>query len=243
MPDPAPWRTILLAEVGSTNRVLLERFAPVARPGLVVVADHQREGRGRLARRFEDLGRSALAASVLVPPRLPIALWPAAIGVAAVEGLRALGVTRAALKWPNDLVCPEGKLGGVLIEARGERVVAGLGINLLAAPRGIGAAALCDIWPPAGTMEFGPLRHAVLDAYLSALAGVLEEGPEALLVRYRGLLVTLGQRVRVELPEGELIGWAEEVDACGRLRVVCAEGVATVAVGDVVHLRPIQHHG
>jgi len=196
-----------------------------------------------LDRRFLDISRSALAASVLLPPRLPPALWPAAIGVAAAEGLRALGVVDVWLKWPNDLICPSGKLGGVLIETRGELVVAGLGINLLGAPPGVGAVALAEVWPRARGVGFAELRATVLGAYLAVLTTVLEEEPDALRERYRRVLGTLGQHVRVELPEGEVIGLAQEVDAQGRLLVADGVGVRAVSIGDVVHLRPIEERG
>lgn len=240
MADPAPWRTILLAEVGSTNRLLLEVLGPLARPGLVVVADHQREGRGRLDRHFVDIARTALAVSVLVDCPLPPGLLPAAIGVASVTGLRSLGVEGVGLKWPNDLVSPAGKLGGVLIEAKGSLVVAGLGMNLTSAPRGVGAVALTEVWPGGPGTEFVGLRRDVLGAYLEALRDVLWRPPVSVLEAYRRMLVTLGSRVRIERREGEVVGLALDVDADGRLLVALEQDVVAVAVGDVVHLRPLQ---
>jgi BirA family biotin operon repressor/biotin-[acetyl-CoA-carboxylase] ligase len=122
----------------STNSQLLARGAPP--PGQLdfLTAEYQSAGRGRR-------GRSWLA-----PPGGAVCLswsWcfegmPAAmgalslaVGVAARRALHALGIDGVQLKWPNDLVTAEGKLGGILIEMRTEsagpvHVVVGIGLNV-----------------------------------------------------------------------------------------------------------------
>ena len=122
---------------------------------------------------------------------------------------------KVGLKWPNDLLVGEAKLGGILSELVGDAAVVGLGINL--------------VWAPAGAAALGPVdRDALLDAYLAGLGT-----PGDVLPRYRDRCTTLGRRVRAEVPGATIEGIATDVDEDGRLLV---EGRA-VAAGDVVHLR------
>ncbi|HET9665150.1 MAG TPA: hypothetical protein VFP09_00235, partial [Desertimonas sp.] len=94
-------------------------------------------------------------------------------------------------------------------------------------------------WAPDGAQRLGPqvalldLLAALLDAYDRLPASAKELGD-----RYRHELATLGRRVRIELPAGELLGVATDLAADGRLIVVDDAGTAhSLAVGDVVHLR------
>src|SRR5437868_13623129 len=117
----------------STNAALLsEEFAGAA----LLACEEQTAGRGRRGRRWHSLpGRSitfSLACQVVRPLRELAALSLVA-GVAVVRALRALGAAGIALKWPNDLVLGEAKLGGILVETRSRGratlAVIGVGIN------------------------------------------------------------------------------------------------------------------
>ena len=98
-----------LRSVTSTQEVA--RDLPL---GSVVVAEHQTAGRGRLDRRWEAPPGTALLASFVLEPR---ALLSLAAGVAAAEACGG----RVRLKWPNDLMLGERKLGGILVEVSGAR--------------------------------------------------------------------------------------------------------------------------
>jgi BirA family transcriptional regulator, biotin operon repressor / biotin---[acetyl-CoA-carboxylase] ligase len=104
----------------STNRYLLDEARAGAPHGVVAVADHQTAGRGRLGRRWEAPGGSNLLMSVLLRPRLPPGqrhLASAVVTLAAADAVAELGL-RSGIKWPNDLLAPDGrKLAGVLAEA------------------------------------------------------------------------------------------------------------------------------
>jgi BirA family biotin operon repressor/biotin-[acetyl-CoA-carboxylase] ligase len=104
----------------STNRYLLDEARAGAPHGVVAVADHQSAGRGRLGRRWEAPAGSNLLMSVLLRPRLPPEqrhLASAVVALAAADAVAGLGL-RLGIKWPNDLLAPDGrKLAGVLAEA------------------------------------------------------------------------------------------------------------------------------
>ncbi len=202
------------AEVDSTNRLAADLARAGAPDGVVVGADHQLAGRGRRGRGWESRPGGSLLVSVVLRPVPPLVTLAA--GVAAAAACEAVGVD-VRLKWPNDVMAADGKLGGILSELVGDAAVVGLGLNLSWAPPG----AAC-LGPGAG-------RDTVLDAWLAAL-----DAPGDVLARYRRLCSTLGRRVRVEVPGASFEGVATDVDDAGRLVV---DG-RPIAAGDVVHLHP-----
>lgn len=122
----------------SSNAVLLERARKGVPSGSVLVVEWQSAGRGRLGRRWHSGLGDALTFSLLWRFEKGLAALSGlslAVGVAMVRALRELGVSEAGLKWPNDVLLPEGKLAGILLEAQGDMlgpsaVVIGVGMNL-----------------------------------------------------------------------------------------------------------------
>ena len=124
--------------VGSTNDVVHARAAAGAAEGLLVVAEEQTAGRGRLDRTWWAPPGSSLLVSLLFRPSATAHLagqLAMCLGLGAVEGIEDVTGLRPALKWPNDLVMGGRKLGGMLSETRlvGDRLdwaVLGLGLNV-----------------------------------------------------------------------------------------------------------------
>jgi BirA family biotin operon repressor/biotin-[acetyl-CoA-carboxylase] ligase len=222
-------------EVGSTNTEVVSAARAGAAEGLVVVADHQRAGRGRLDRRWEAPPGSALLCSILLRP-LDLApadrhLVTAAVGLAAREACAAVGAPFPDLKWPNDLLAAGSgaKLAGILAEAVDDAVVVGLGCNVTSAPPG--AAWLEGL---AGTVV---AREELLADLLVGLDRRLGRWDDVA-AEYRATCATVGRRVRVETASGAAEGEALAVDASGALVVRFADGIRAVRAGDVVHVRP-----
>jgi len=250
------WRDLAVTGVtGSTNADLLARAADGAPEGTVLAAEEQRAGRGRMGRAWVSPPRAALTFSVLfrpgaVPPAR-LGWLPLLTGVAVTSAVRAVTAVDARLKWPNDVLVRDAKLGGILAEAAGGAVVVGIGLNVSTEP---------DELPPPGPGPAGPLAATSLgaegwaspdrDLLLTALLGELEHwylawcraggDPErcGLAGEYTRRCATLGRQVRVELPGGHLVqGLAAGIDPAGRLLVRVPDGELPVAAGDVVHVR------
>lgn len=246
-----------VAETGSTNKDLLDEAAAGAAEGVVLVADHQRAGRGRLDRTWSAPPGASLLVSVLLRPAVApehAFLVTAAGAVAACQACSEVAGVFPGIKWPNDLVVVAGdrfagrKLAGILAESvvadgRIAAVVLGMGLNVnwpevLPADLSDVAVALDHVVGHPVDRErllVAWLRH--LDAWLDLLG--TDDGRELLLLRVRELSATLGRAVRVELPGGTLEGSALDVGPEGHLLVV-DDGtgeVVEVTVGDVVHLR------
>jgi len=231
---PDGWRVEVLASTGSTNAVVADRARAGEPAGLVVVAESQTAGRGRLDRTWVSPPRAGLTCSVLVRPDLIPAQWPwlpLLTGLAVATALAEQAEVDTALKWPNDVLVGGRKVCGVLVEVPlpGAAVI-GIGLNVTTRQDELPSpAATSLVLAGATTTDRGVLLRAVLRALTSSLADV-----DAARDAYRARCATIGAEVRIELPGGRSVeGVAEGVDDGGRLVVA---GTA-YDVGDVVHLR------
>ena len=132
--------TLYFPNTSSTNDVAHEQAAAGAAEGLLVVADEQTAGRGRLDRAWRAPPGTSLLMSLLLRPPIPThqaGQLTMCLGLGAVEAIETVTGLQPALKWPNDLVLAGRKLAGMLSELRfdGDRlayVVLGFGLNALA---------------------------------------------------------------------------------------------------------------
>jgi BirA family biotin operon repressor/biotin-[acetyl-CoA-carboxylase] ligase len=232
---PDGWRVEVLEEAGSTNAVVAARARAGEPAGLVVVAEMQSAGRGRLDRSWVSPPRAGLTFSVLQRPALAAGRWPwlpLLTGLAVARALRERAGVEAVLKWPNDVLVDGRKVCGVLAEVPGAgAVVLGIGLNVTTRSQELAHDGATSLRLAAATTTD---RDTLLRAVLRALGKVLSD-VEGSRDAYRTLCSTIGTPVRVELPGGRAVeGGAETVDDDGRLVV---DGTPYGA-GDVVHLRP-----
>ena len=234
------YRIERLVSTTSTNTVALDAAAAGEPEGYVVVADHQTAGRGRLGRAWVAPPGSALLVSVLLrPPPAGAHLAVSALACAAAAACERVAGVAPALKWPNDLLAGDRKLGGVLAETTGNltAVVVGLGLNVHPpADRPDDIARLAADLDAVGGRRVA--RADLLDALLVELARRYED-LGAVADEYRRRCVTVGQRVQVTLLDGSLTGTAVGIADDGSL-LVDDGGPSPVVVtaGDVSHVRP-----
>lgn len=243
-PDPL-WRSVrVVTETESTQADVVRLARAGAGEGVVVVAEHQRAGRGRLDRSWVSPPRAGLTMSLLLRPQLPPAARPlltllvAAAAARAIEEQTALEVR---VKWPNDLLVDDRKCAGLLAESVDDAIVVGIGINVSTRAAELPRPDATSLQLVAGV----PVdRHRVLLAVLRAVAAdyrrwVAAAGDGgAFLDEYRERSATVGRVVRVELPGDRAVeGTASDVDGAGRLVVDTADGRVALSAGDVVHLR------
>ncbi len=242
--------TLWFARVGSTNDVAHELARGGAGDGLLVVADEQTAGRGRLHRSWWAPPGTCLLMSLLLRPGLPPARagqLTMCLGLAAVEAIREVCGLEARLKWPNDVLHDGRKLGGMLAEletaeGRLAYAVIGLGLNVnvdFARPDAPGSLRL-----PATsllTATGAPVdRLALLAALLRAAEALLAraEAGESLHEAWAARLDTLGRPVVVALAGRTLEGVATGVTPEGALLVRDDGGaIHTVWSGDVQAVR------
>jgi BirA family biotin operon repressor/biotin-[acetyl-CoA-carboxylase] ligase len=219
---------------------------------VLLAAETQTAGRGRRGRRWQSDPAGgitfSLALRVARAPRELAALSLVA-GVAAARTLRALGVAQAALKWPNDLEAGGAKLGGILVETRGQQgggsggslAVIGIGINYrpdAALQRSLRRRIACVsefVSPP-------PPRSRIIQGIAAALLAALEAfeagGLDALRDEWLALHAHAGQRLRVRLADGRMLtGIAAGLAEDGGLQLHTRSGLRAVRSGRVVSAR------
>src|SRR5215472_4664985 len=155
------WREIeVVPRTGSTNADLLARALRGEPEGVLLAAEEQTAGRGRMGRAWVSPPYAALTFSLLMRPDVPPARrgWlPLLAGVAVATAVTELTGVQARLKWPNDVLAGEAKLAGILAEAVGDAVVVGIGLNVSTEPAELSHLLAA---PGPGTLPATSLRAA-----------------------------------------------------------------------------------
>lgn len=238
----------VVGSTGSTNEDLLAAARLGTPAGLVLVAEEQANGRGRLDRSWQSQPGASLTFSVLLRPAGIPAAWrgwlPLLTGVALALALRVQTGLGVSLKWPNDVLCGGAKLAGILAEQAADAIVVGVGLNVSTTQDELPSEGATSLWLQGAS---GADREELLAAILreferwylrwaggSSPGDPVSSGLRAEYLRSSG---TVGKDVRVELPGGSVVsGRADDVDSMGRL-LIAADGVQPVSAGDVIHVR------
>ena len=225
-------RIRIVEQAGSTNADLLaERTAA---DGDWLIALRQTSGKGRQGRQWQSL-EGNFAGSTLIrlrdsdPPPATLAL---AAGLALIEAVDAAAPGRATqLKWPNDLMLDAAKLGGILLERAGDRVVAGFGINLAAAPR-IEGRATASLDGSVTPQAFAPLLAASVARLLTAWR---RADPAAFIDAWALRAHPVGTPITVHHSPGEMLaGRFDGLAPDGALRLRLGDGrIERIHAGDV----------
>ena len=237
----------VIAECPSTNAALLA--TGTGDRARMLVAGYQSAGRGRRGRRWHSPPGAGITLSIARRMRRPLSALQGlslAAGAAAARTLRNAGAADVALKWPNDLVARDAKLGGILVETRTDRgavlAVVGIGVNWRTT-RALGARlrrrtiALQALLPalPGRSVVVGHLAGAVLDA----LELFDAEGLAALRAEWNALHAHAGARVRVRLADGRVVtGIAAGIAGDGALQLRTHRGLRDVHAAQTVTARP-----
>ncbi|MCU4975590.1 biotin--[acetyl-CoA-carboxylase] ligase [Halobacteria archaeon AArc-m2/3/4] len=272
----APFSIEYHESIASTN-ARARALASDGRADVVVLADEQTGGKGRLDREWSSpsggIWMSVCCRPTIPPARAP--LYTLAAAVATARTAREAGVD-ARIKWPNDVVVPGSgadaglesddsvtddssyrKLSGVLTEMEGETdrvewLVVGIGVNANfdAGELPAGSTTLREELRAGGgdrgaetdtageNGEPGDVDRRLFVQRLLEEFHTLRTDLECVLPAWRELTLTIGQRVRVELPDETVVGEAIDITEYGGLVIEDDGGRVTVSAGDCTHLRP-----
>lgn len=253
----------VLDEVDSTNEELMKRARAGVPHGTALRARRQCAGRGRRSHAWSS-PEGGLYLSILVKPNLADRVLPGipvVCGIGVVHALEALGCEGIRLKWPNDVICGRGKLGGILVELgrqSGEAlVVCGIGINAKAvstrqtSPNALPVAGLADCLLDVSALpsldELAVrVRASVLetmDAWTNAIEAAGDDAAPltGIVDAYNELLAYRGERVNVTAIDGEVLehGVLQGVDVWGRALVELSRGEVVPYDSSQVSLRPM----
>lgn len=236
-------KPIIHAQVTSTNDLVSQNLNDVTKDtGLVVIADEQTNGRGRLDRSWSTPAGSGIAMTVGVHTATypyELSVVPLISGVAVIRALRSFDIP-VELKWPNDIVFTKNadpipsvrKLGGILVQLIQDKLIIGIGLNV--------DLTTDELPVPTATSllieGFVVSREKLIIQILEELTNLKIENEEWL-VEYTAACSTLGRNIRVLNSNGtEIIGKAISISESGALMVKNLENIYHVTVGDIEHL-------
>ncbi len=242
-------RLEVLDVVPSTNTWLMQQVRHERGSFQAVLAEHQTAGRGRQSRRWFSPRRAGLCLSLSYtfnenPDN--ISCLTLAAGVAVLQALDSLGVRKLKLKWPNDIYAGEAKLGGILTDAQtasGGRItmICGVGLNVdlsLAETDRKDLAALdysvtdlnshCDELP-----DRSSIAAAIIERLIAAFRTFELHGVEPFRADWNEHDWLQGKQIVVDMPDCQVSGTADGIDANGALRVMTSQGRRRVFTGDV----------
>jgi len=238
----------ILPQASSSNALLLQRARSSKEEvssGSVLAVELQTAGRGRMGRVWHSGLGSSLTFSLLW--RFACGLnalsgLSLAVGVAQIRTLKKLGSQNVYLKWPNDIMTSQGKLGGVLIEAQGDMlgpctVVIGIGLNYslpatLVKKIDQAACALDDICTSM------PTRSKLLAMLLQELVDVLKQfeksGFALLRTEWESYHIHQNRKIMIQVPQGKSCsGFARGVNDRGELYLETKQGSKYFNSGEI----------
>ncbi|MDD5300727.1 MAG: biotin--[acetyl-CoA-carboxylase] ligase [Gallionella sp.] len=238
----------IMPQAASSNTLLLQRArleAGDVSSGSVLAVELQTAGRGRIGRTWHSALGGTLTFSLLW--RFDCGLnalsgLSLAVGVAIARALEQSGAQGVLLKWPNDILTQQGKLGGVLIETQGDMlgpstVVIGIGLNCALPPK-----LTRQIDQPASALDEVcvnmPTRNQLLAAVLRELACVLREfaqgGFAASRAEWERYHIHRGKPVQLRMADGSAVsGIARGVSDIGELCLETTQGVRHFNSGEL----------
>ena len=244
-----PWRDTLhwVNETDSTNTDIRRLAADGAPHGTIVVAGMQTGGRGRMGRSFSSPAGMGMYLSVLLRPECPpteLMHLTCAAAVAACNAVQKVSGVRAGIKWTNDLVVENRKLGGILTELSlrpedncVEWAIIGIGINCLQKtqdfPPELQSMAV-SLSTASGISVTPPQLTAAMITALERMSRELFTKKQSLLADYRAHCITLGKRIRLVQGDHILYAQASDLDEDGCLIITLDDGtIQTVHSGEV----------
>lgn len=236
----------------STNELAKRLANDGCENGMVVIAEEQNSGKGRLSRGwFSPFARGVWFSVVLKPPFMPQEASKCTLlaAVAVVKAVNKYQGVKASIKWPNDVLLDGKKLVGILTEMSAEfgkinSIVIGTGINVNVpkeiVPEELRATAvsLADVArEPISRVQ---LLADVLANMEALYEQVLQEGFKPVLEEWKQYSSTLGQQVKVIAPDQTYYGEAVNIDEDGLLIVKRTDGTMEKVIAGDVSIRPAQ---
>ena len=233
---------LILSEASSTNAVALSSVGQ-RQSGSVILAETQKEGRGRLSRSWAS-PPGGIWMSLVLKPDIPLSRVyriNMAASVSICRAISRLGL-EAGIKWPNDILIQEKKVSGILTELgaqmdRLDYVVVGVGLNA-----NNDTAAFPSQWRStsmAAELGRGIDRCALIAAILNKMEKAIDNmESQEIYEEWRSLSLSLGKRVRISSAEGDLTGQVVDLDGDGALILQQGREKRRILAGDCIHLRP-----
>jgi len=230
--------------VSSTMDIAMQLGLKNSAEGTLVLTESQTKGRGRLGRewfspRYKGIYLSLILKPKTLPNQAPILTLMASVSIC--EAIKEIAALEAQIKWPNDILMHQKKLGGILTEINAEMdgirfIVIGIGLNVNNDKKALisGATSLKE------QKKEGINRIELLQEILRRIEKnyltFQEKGAQSIIAKWRDYNITLGKRVKVYSHKEYIEGQAVDIDTDGSLLLRSDSGlVQKVTAGDVAH--------
>lgn len=239
-------KVVYFEEIDSTNNYAKKIAHEGCPHGTIVVAEKQTSGRGRVGREWKSSNSEGLWFSLVLRPDLEpenVQIVTLAASIAVIEGISDLQGIVCGIKWPNDIILDNCKLGGILTELSAEPghvnfVVVGIGININQDANAFDE----EIRHKATSLRIHTgayiPRVKVLGSILTRFEEIykimLQGNTQEIINRWSKYSVTLGKEVRLSIKEEEYIGTAQNIAFDGKLVVKCNDGIVReISAGEI----------
>ncbi len=236
--------------VSSTQDVALRLAEEGGMEGIVVIAETQRKGRGRMKRfwfspKFKGIYLSIILRPHILPQQAPIITF--LLCVAASEAIKEVVALDIGIKWPNDLIINNKKVGGVLAEINAEMdqvhfVVGGIGVNVNTTidTLPLGASSLKE--EKGEYINRVELTRSLLRKIEENYFEFKRKGASYIIEKWKNFSITLGKRVTVISHKEKIEGKAYNVDIDGALLLKEDSGkVRRIVSGEIIRCRNVNH--
>jgi len=242
---------MVLDEIDSTNREAMRQAEAGAEEGLVIIANRQTMGRGRLGRSWHTAENDSLALSILLRPTISPEQVPQLSLLTAVALHNALStfVPDVRIKWPNDILHSGAKISGILTELRGEpgrvhAVVIGIGVNIRSPENGWPeeiTQLVTDLTTASGrAMNRLDVLLAIIKAMELSYSDFQSHGFDSIREAWWQAHAASGHRVRAHGSDGYVEGIAESLDSDGALLLRVGGELQRFIAGDIELMEGIE---
>ncbi|MFX0207534.1 MAG: biotin--[acetyl-CoA-carboxylase] ligase [Candidatus Hodarchaeota archaeon] len=241
-------KIIHYSEVKSTNDIAMDLAEQGVEEGTVVVADTQTEGRGRAGRTWSSPVGGLWFTIILRPDIEPVyahqITFAASIAVTtAIGNLRGL---QAQIKWPNDILIKEKKVGGILLEiatsgSTVEYLVVGIGLNLTVDPHHFPpevsniATSIASNLRPGTKISRDEILRSILREFEVYYQLLKQKGFRHIIQKWKGMSNIVGREIRVDDPPNEpMEGKVVDIDTTGALLIRTSKNAVLRVVSGTV---------
>lgn len=238
-------------ETPSTQEIAKALAAQGVAEGTIVVAETQSKGRGRVGRQWSSPQGGVYFSIILRPDMNPSEALrlPLVAGVAVAKTIKRNTKLDPRLKWPNDIMIDGKKIGGILTEMNAEMdrldwVIIGIGLNVNMSqqsfPADVEGTATSLMEAVGKSVPRVKLLQDILAEFETLYNELMKSGFETIRMKWKALSNTIGEKVVVTLPNGQIKGVAVDIDADGALMLAKDDGSLEKIIAGVVKLRKLQ---
>ena len=232
--------------LSSTMDIATQLGIKRAPEGTLVLAESQTKGRGRLGRTWFSPKYKGIYLSVILRPKMPLSqatIFTLLSAVSICEAVKESSGICPNIKWPNDILLNNKKLGGILTELSAETdkinfVVIGIGLNVNSEKKDLisGAVSLKSV--KKANIDRVALLQEILRKIENNYLLLQRKGADPIINKWREYNITLGRRIKVYSQKEHYEGEAVDIDKDGGLLLRNDYGLTQkITAGDVVHCR------